>query len=87
MTRINSTVITHKLNVKEGTKLIRQKRRRFATERNNIINKKVEKLLANGSIKEVQYPDRLVNVVVIKKKNEKCRVCIDFTHLNIGMVI
>ncbi len=27
-------------------------------------------------------PDWLSNVVVVKKKNEKWRVCIDFTNLN-----
>ena len=30
----------------------------------------------------MQYPDWLANVVVVKKKNGKWHVCIDFTDLN-----
>lgn len=34
------------------------------------------------SITEVKYSDWLANLVVAKKKNDKWRVCIDFTDLN-----
>ncbi|KAH7576582.1 hypothetical protein JRO89_XS01G0112900 [Xanthoceras sorbifolium] len=33
-------------------------------------------------VREVNYPDWLANLVVVKKKNGKWRVCIDFTDLN-----
>ena len=42
----------------------------------------MDKLLKIGSIREVQYPDWVANTVVVKKKNGKDRVCIDFTYLN-----
>ena len=42
----------------------------------------VKKLLASGVIREVQYPQWLSNTVVVKKKNGKWRVCVDFTCLN-----
>ena len=35
-----------------------------------------------GAIKEVFFPEWLANTVVMKKKNGKWRVCIDFTNLN-----
>ena len=35
-----------------------------------------------GAIKEVFYPKWLANTVVVKKKNGKWRVCMDFTDLN-----
>ena len=35
-----------------------------------------------GAIKEVFYPEWLANTVVIKKKNGKWRVCVDFMDLN-----
>ena len=35
-----------------------------------------------GAIKEVFYPVWLTNMVVVKKKNGKWRVCVDFTDLN-----
>ena len=34
------------------------------------------------AINEVFYPEWLVNTVVVKKKSEKWRVCVDFTDLN-----
>ena len=42
----------------------------------------MDKLLKIGSIREVQYPDWVANIVMFKKKNEKDRVCIDFIDLN-----
>ena len=41
-----------------------------------------DKLLAVGFIKEIQYPEWLSKVVVVPKKNDKWRVCIDYTNLN-----
>ena len=35
-----------------------------------------------GAIKEVFFSKWLVNTVVVKKKNGKLRVCVDFTDLN-----
>ena len=35
-----------------------------------------------GTIKEVFFPEWLANTVVVRKKNEKWRVCVDFTDLN-----
>ena len=34
------------------------------------------------AIQEVLYPQWLFNTVVVKKKNRKWRVCVDFTDLN-----
>ena len=33
-------------------------------------------------IKEVFYPNWLTNVVMVKKSNDKWRMCVDFTDLN-----
>ena len=74
MTGISSEVIVHRLNVDPSFKPVRQKRRKFAPERNKIINDEVDKLLNIGSVREVQYPDWLANVVVVPKKNGKHRV-------------
>jgi hypothetical protein len=42
----------------------------------------VNRLIEAGAIKEILYPTWLSNTVVVKKKNKKWRVCIDFTNLN-----
>ena len=82
MTGIDPDMMIHQLRVDPDYPPVRQKRRKFAPERNLIINEEVQKLLDNGAIKEVQYPEWLANVVVVRKKNGKWRVCIDFTDLN-----
>jgi ribonuclease HI len=42
----------------------------------------VKRLLSVGVIREVTYPEWLANTVMVKKANEKWRMCIDFTDLN-----
>ena len=42
----------------------------------------VERLLDAGAIREVFYPRWLANTVVVRKKDGRWRVCIDYTDLN-----
>ena len=42
----------------------------------------MNKLKQAGVIKEVFYREWLANTVVVKKKNGKWRVCVDFIDLN-----
>ena len=42
----------------------------------------MDKLLAVGFIREVEYPNWLANIVVVPKKRGKWRVYIDYTNLN-----
>ena len=82
MGEIDPTVITHKLNINPSFKPVKQKRRSFAPERQKAINEEVDKLLQVGAIREVEYPEWLANVVLVKKANGKWRLCIDFTDIN-----
>jgi hypothetical protein len=43
---------------------------------------KVQRLLDTRFIREVYYLSWLTNIVMVKKKNVKWRMCIDFTDLN-----
>jgi len=38
--------------------------------------------LVVGDIREIQYPEWLANIVLVKKANGKWRMCADFTDLN-----
>ena len=82
MIGISKDIITHRLNIDPSFRLIHQKRRKFAPERNQIIQEEVEKLLKTGMIREVKFPKWLANVVVVQKKNGKWRVCVDYRDLN-----
>ena len=82
MTGIDPNTVMHKLQVDPNFSPVKQKRRKFAPERNKVINEEIQKLIDIGSVREVNYPDWLANVVVVRKKNGKWRICIDFTDLN-----
>ena len=79
---IDPIIITHKLSISPSFKPVKQKRRSFAPERQKAINEEVGKLLQAGAIREVEYPEWLANVVLVKKANGKWRLCIDFTDVN-----
>ena len=79
---IDPTITTHRLNVSPSFKPIKQKRRSFAPKRQKSINEEVGKLLQAGAIREVEYPEWLANVELVKKANGKWRFCIDFTYIN-----
>ena len=51
-------------------------------EHNKVVTKEVEKLLEVDFIREVFYPEWLANVIMVKKNNDKWRMCVDFTDLN-----
>ena len=82
MPGIDINITCHELNIDPTFKPVKQKRRKLGPERAAAVNDEVEKLLKVGSITEVRYPDWLANPVVVKKKNGKWRVCVDFTYLN-----
>ena len=79
---IEPAIITHRLNVSPSFKPVKQKRRSFALERQKAINEEVGKLLQARAIREVEYPEWLANVVLVKKENGKWRLCIYFTDVN-----
>ncbi|XP_019081057.1 RNA-directed DNA polymerase homolog [Vitis vinifera] len=82
MTGIHPSVTSHKLNILPSSRPVRQKVRRFHSDKQKIIQDEVDKLLEAGFIREVEYPNWLANVVVVPKKEGKWRVCVDYTNLN-----
>jgi hypothetical protein len=80
--KVSPDLAYHVLNISPEHKPVAQKQRKLALERAAIVLEEVERLLESGAIREVQYPIWLSNMVVVKKKNGKWRVCIEFTNLN-----
>uniref|UniRef100_A0A2N9JBU4 Reverse transcriptase domain-containing protein n=1 Tax=Fagus sylvatica TaxID=28930 RepID=A0A2N9JBU4_FAGSY len=79
---VDPDYIQHRLNVDPHSKPVQQKSRRSAPVHAEAVQKEVERLLQAGAIRELHYPTWLSNTVVVKKKNGKWRVCVDFTNLN-----
>jgi hypothetical protein len=82
MPSIPREVAEHSLDIWVGSKLVRQRPRRFDEEKRRAIEEEIHKLLAAGFIKEVFHPEWLANPVLVKKKNGKWRMCVDYTSLN-----
>lgn len=72
----------YRLNIKPDAKPVKQKRRHFGEQQNEIIEKEVEKLLKIGHIERIQFPRWLTNVVLVPKPGNKWRMCIDFHNVN-----
>ena len=74
--------IFHFLNVNPTVLLRKQLPRCSSKEHSDVVNEEVNKLKQTGAIKKVFYLEWLVNIVVVKKKNGRWQVCVDFTNPN-----
>ncbi|GJX64274.1 reverse transcriptase domain-containing protein [Tanacetum coccineum] len=61
MTGIPRNIAEHRLNIREGYSLVKQKKRGQAPKRNKVIQEEVEKLVDAGIMKEVHYHSWLSN--------------------------
>jgi hypothetical protein len=76
MPGIPREVAEHSLDILPHSRAVQQQLRRFDEERRRAIGAELRKLLEAGFIKEVFHP------VLVKKKNGKWRMCVDYTSLN-----
>jgi len=84
MPGIPREVAEHSLEIRASSKPVKQRLRCFDEEKCKIIGEKIHKLLTAGFIKEVHHPDWLANPVLVKKKNGKTRMSVDYMSLNKG---
>jgi hypothetical protein len=82
MSDISREVAEHSLDILPHSRTVQQRLRRFHKERRRAIGVELRKLLEAGFIKEVFHPTWLANPVLVKKKNGKWRMCVDYTSLN-----
>ena len=79
---VDPEFICHHLNVNPDFLPKKQPPWCLSKEHFDAVREEVNKLKQARAIKEVFYLEWLANIVVVKKKNRKCRVCVDFTDLN-----
>jgi hypothetical protein len=82
LTGVSRDIIEHKLEVNPLERPKKQRLRKMLDEKIATVKAEVQRLLDAGFIHEVYYPSWLTNVVMVKKKNSKWRICTDFTDLN-----
>ncbi|KAK8938733.1 hypothetical protein KSP39_PZI011545 [Platanthera zijinensis] len=82
MPRIDADVACHHLNLGPSLRPICYNKRFVSTKPAEPIREEVEKLVKTDFVSEIQYPDRVSNVVMVKKGNERWRMCVDYSLLN-----
>ena len=82
--RVDLNFICHHLNVNPNIVLKKQPPQHSFREHVEAVKEKVIKLKCAGAIKEFffSFSKWLANTVVVKKKNGKWQVCVNFTDLN-----
>ncbi|XP_060177784.1 uncharacterized protein LOC132607722 [Lycium barbarum] len=75
-------VATHKLGLDLSFPSVCRQKHPIAEVCKRFVKEEIARLLNNGSIREVKYPDWLVIMVIVQKKGNKLRMCIDFKDLN-----
>lgn len=79
---VDPSFIVHRLNINPFVVPMKQKPRRSVKLHMEAVIEEVRKLKQAEAIKEVFFLEWLFNTVVVRKKNGKWRVCVDFTDLN-----
>ena len=79
---VDPEFIVHRLNVDLSFPPKKQKPMRSVKEHVEAVKLEVKRLREAGAIREIFFPEWLANTVVVKKKNGKWRVCVDFMDLN-----
>ena len=82
MLGIPRDVAEHSLDIRAGARPVKQTLRHFDKEKRRSIGEEIHKLLVTGFIKEVFHPEWLANPVLVRKKDGKWRMCVDYTGLN-----
>ena len=80
--RVDPSFICHYLNVNPSVTPKKHPHWHSSKEHSDTVKDEMTRLKQAEAIKEVFYPKWLANTVVVKKKNRKWRVCVDFTDLN-----
>ena len=72
----------HRLRVDSSAKPVKEHLRRSAVQKRKAIGEKVARLLEAKFIREIYHSEWLANVVMVPKKDDSLRMCIDFKHIN-----
>jgi hypothetical protein len=78
----DTSIIEHKIPLKEEAKPFRQKLRQINPMLLPIMEREVKKLLQAQIIVPLRYSEWVANLVPVRKKTGEIRLCVDFRNLN-----
>ena len=78
----DTSIIEHKIPLKEETKSFRKKLRQINPMLLPIMEKEVKKLLDAKIIIPLRYSEWLAKLVLVRKNNGEIILCVDFRNLN-----
>jgi hypothetical protein len=79
---VSRSIIEHSLGIDPSVRPKKQRLRKMSDEKIEAAKAEVHRLLEAKFIEPIAYPTWLANVVMVQKKSDKWRMCIDFTSLN-----
>lgn len=75
-------VIQHVIPIKEDFHLVRQRQRPMNLALEATIRSEIDKMLAAHIIFPIKYSEWVANLVLVQKKNNDIRLCVDFQAMN-----
>ena len=82
MPGLSPDLVCHRLPTYPDRRPVRQDGRFMRTETQIVVKEEIESMHRSGIIRVAKYNEWLSNVVPVRKKNGKMRVCVDYRDLN-----
>ncbi|CAN6721119.1 unnamed protein product [Malus baccata var. baccata] len=83
MPGLDSTLVEHRMPIKEGYKHVKQASRRMLKEIEEKVKEEIERLVKAGFIRPAKYVECLANIVpVLKAITKAVRCCVNYRNIN-----
>ena len=82
MPGLNQNLVVHKLKVDPNVKPVKQPPKKYHLDVEEKIKFELQKILKAKFIEEIKFPSWLTNIVLVKKKNDQIRFCVDLRDVN-----
>jgi len=82
MPGLDIDIVVHRVPLIEGCKPVNQKLRRTRPDILLKVKAEIKKQWDASFLEVIKYPQWVSNIVVVPKKDDKIRVCVDFKDLN-----
>jgi hypothetical protein len=79
---VSRSIIEHRLHINPFVRPKKQHFRKMSGGKIEVAKAEVQRLLDVKFIEPIEYPAWLANIVMVKKKNSKWSMCIDFSSIN-----